>query len=129
MQQSYWQYALIGLVLMGGGPSIALAEEGSPTAKTSTTASVTGGFGHQGRSGVAHGGFGFAAALDRRLGLTPEQKDAVHGLLAQQHQESTALREQTDQKIRALLNNDQQKKFDSMLAEQKARRGHPSARS
>ena len=56
------------------------------------------------------------------LRLTPEQRDSVRGLLAEQRQQSQALREQTDAKIRALLNADQQKKFDTMLTEQKERR-------
>jgi Spy/CpxP family protein refolding chaperone len=55
------------------------------------------------RSSPAHtrGGSGFLARLDRSVGLTPEQRDAVHGLLAAQRQSSQELREQTDAKIRA----------------------------
>jgi hypothetical protein len=67
------------------------------------------------------GSFGFAATLEHRVGLTPEQRDAVRGLLAEQRQKSQALRAETDGKIRGLLNADQQKKFDDVVAEQKAR--------
>jgi hypothetical protein len=67
--------------------------------------------------------FGFIATLEKRVGLTPEQRDAVRGLLAQQRQQSQALREQTDEKIRGLLHSEQQKKFDAVIAELKARRG------
>jgi len=59
--------------------------------------------------------------LERKVGLTPEQRDAVRGLLAEQRQKSQALREETDGKIRAILNPEQQKKFDEVLAQQKAR--------
>ena len=65
--------------------------------------------------------FGFASALEHRVGLTPEQRDAVRGLLAEQRQKSQALRAETDGKIRGLLNPEQQKKFDELVAEQKAR--------
>jgi hypothetical protein len=59
--------------------------------------------------------------LEKKVGLTPEQRDAVRGLLAEQRQKSQALREETDNKIRAMLNPDQQKKFDEVVAEQKSR--------
>src|ERR1700692_2593567 len=124
MQQNYWLYALVGLVLLGGPHTLGFAEDAAPETKAPASVSTTTGHWNHSRSGATHGGFGFAAALDRKLGLTPEQKDAVRGLLAQQHQQSVSLREETDQKIRALLNAEQQKKFDSMLAEQKASRGH-----
>ena len=67
------------------------------------------------------GGVGFVATLERKVGLTPEQRDSVRGLLAEQRQKSQALREETDHKIRALLNPEQQQKFDEVLAEQKSR--------
>ena len=67
------------------------------------------------------GSFGFVATLERQVGLTPEQQDSIRGLLAEQRQKSQALREETDGKIRAMLNPDQQRKFDSVLAEQKTR--------
>ena len=80
-----------------------------------------------GRSG--RGAYGFISTLEQRVGLTPEQRDAVRGLLAQQRQKSQAMREETDGKIRAMLNPDQQKKFDEVLSEQKTRfsRNKPSA--
>ncbi len=58
----------------------------------------------------SRGAFGFAATLERKVGLTPEQR-----------QKSQALREETDRKIRAVLNPEQQQKFDEVLAEQKSR--------
>ena len=67
------------------------------------------------------GGIGFVAILERKVGLTPEQRDSVRGLLAEQRQKSQALREETDHKIRAILNPEQQQKFDEVLAEQKSR--------
>ena len=78
--------------------------------------------GHGNQSG--RGAFGFVSTLQQKVGLTPEQRDAVRGLLAEQRQKSQALREETDGKIRALLNPEQQKKFDAVLAEQKARFTH-----
>ena len=77
----------------------------------------------------ARGAFGFVSTLEQKVGLTPEQRDSVRGLLAEQRQKSQALREETDSKIRALLNPDQQKKFDGVLAGQKARfaKNRPSA--
>jgi hypothetical protein len=71
------------------------------------------------RSG--RGAYGFVATLEKKVGLTPEQRDAIRGLLAEQRQKSQALREDTDNKIRAMLNPDQQKKFDEVVAEQKSR--------
>ena len=98
-----WMTAL----LVAGMASLSIAQELPAAAKA-------GGFGR--------GGFGFAAALEKRIGLSPEQRDAVRGLLAEQRQKTQSVREETDAKIRAVLNAEQQKKFDSMLAEQKANR-------
>ncbi len=74
-------------------------------------------------------GFGFLATLRKAVGLTPEQQDAVRGLLAEQREEQAALRGKTDAKIRAILTADQQKKFDAFLAELKAQRSPSSTRS
>lgn len=75
-------------------------------------------------------GGGFLVRMDRSVGLTPEQRDAIRGLLAQQRQQSQALRDQTDGKIRGMLTPDQQKKFDDFLAQLKNSQGwHPSAAS
>lgn len=72
------------------------------------------------------GAFGFVSTLEKRVGLSPEQRDAVRGLLAEQRQKSQAMRQETDGKIRHLLNSDQQKRFDDVLAEQKSRRSKKS---
>jgi hypothetical protein len=71
---------------------------------------------------AGRGAAGFVATLERKVGLTPEQRDAVRGLLAQQRQQFQTLRQETDSKIRELLNPEQQKKFDQVISEQKARR-------
>jgi hypothetical protein len=70
-------------------------------------------------SGRSRGGFGFLAGLDRSVGLTPEQRDSIRGLLAEQREASQALRQQTDEKIRAALTPAQQKKFDDFIEQQK----------
>lgn len=70
----------------------------------------------------SRGGFGFIAMLDRSVGLNDEQRDSVRGLLAQQRDQTKAIREQTDSRIRALLTPDQQKKFDAFLANQQSQR-------
>ena len=64
--------------------------------------------------------FGFLAMLERQVGLNPEQTDAVRGILAQQRDAMQRVRQDTDVKIRALLNGDQQKKFDEMMARNRA---------
>jgi Spy/CpxP family protein refolding chaperone len=97
--------------------SAPVADKAKPAQKQNTSSSTR------------MGGFGFASLLERTVGLTPEQRDAVRGLLAQQREKSQALRQETDTKIRALLNADQQKKFDAMLAEQKARRASRISRA
>ncbi len=70
---------------------------------------------------ATHGRFGYAARLEKEVGLTPEQRDGVRGLLAEQRQKSQAIREETDARIRALLNIEQQKKFDAFKAQNKAK--------
>ena len=72
-------------------------------------------------------GYGFLAMLDRSVGLSPEQRDTIRGLLAQQRQAVQSLRSQTDEKIRAALTAEQQKKFDAFLSDQRAARGARSA--
>jgi hypothetical protein len=120
MQVRHWHHTVMGLVLLGGLATAGFSQDVAMTDKASpATAGVSGVRATGNRSG--RGSFGFMAALDRTLGLTPEQRDSVRGLLAEQRQQSQALREQTDAKIRALLSADQQKKFDAMLAEQKTR--------
>jgi len=70
------------------------------------------------------GAFGYAGRLERAVGLTPEQRDGVRGLLAEQRQKTQAVREETDTRIRALLNAEQQKKFDAFQAQSKAKRNN-----
>lgn len=105
MMQKTWKQWVTGLVLIGGLSAAALAQDVATQPRT---------------HGRPMGGF--AATLDRQVGLTPEQKDSVRGLLAEQRQKSQAMRDETDKKIRALLNPAQQTKFDALLAEQASRR-------
>src|SRR5947209_17997354 len=109
-----WKYLCVGMLVASQfGTAIAaspLAANGASPRRGNASGSNRG------------AGFGFAAVLDRSVGFTPEQRDAVRGLLADQRQKTQAMREQTDSKIRSLLNADQQKKFDAFLADQKARR-------
>ena len=58
----------------------------------------------------ARGAFGYAGRLEHAVGLTPEQRDGVRGLLAEQRQKTQAVREETDTRIRALLNAEQRPK-------------------
>jgi Spy/CpxP family protein refolding chaperone len=114
MNQKHWKASWMTVLMVAGLSAMSLAQDGSSAARG-------------GRSG--RGAFGFIATLEQKVGLTPEQRDAVRGLLAEQRQKSQAMREETDGKIRALLNPEQQKKFDTVLADQKARfaRNRPSA--
>ena len=125
MQLKPYHTLVVGLAFFGAlaswssaaQPSASLGAD-APTASTSA---------RMGRG--RPGGFGFVGALRRDVGLTPEQEDAVRGILAQQREQTAAIRESTDKKIRALLNAEQQKKFDAVVAQFKARRGRPSPRS
>ncbi len=114
MNRRNWKSGWITVLVVAGLASMSVAQDVPAAARYSA------------RSG--RGMFGFAATLERQVGLTPEQRDSVRGLLAEQRQKSQALREETDGKIRAILNPEQQKKFDEVLAEQKARfaRNRPS---
>jgi hypothetical protein len=106
MQERHWKYSCITALLIAGIASISIAQDMPAAARGAQS---------------GRGAYGFVSTLERQVGLTPEQTDAVRGLLAAQRQKSQAMREETDNKIRALLNPDQQKKFDEVLAEQKAR--------
>lgn len=108
MKSVHWKHVVLGVMVFGHLASGSFAQ--SPAAAGA------------GSARPARGAYGFAATLERRVGLTPEQRDAVRGLLAEQRQKSQALRDETDQKIRAMLSAEQQKKFDALLAEQRSRR-------
>jgi Spy/CpxP family protein refolding chaperone len=110
-----WQQFVAGLIVAGSLVSVGLAQEPGAAARGSAGRPKSAG-------SFRPGGFGFLSSLNQALGLTPEQRDSIHGLLAAQREQSQALREQTDAKIRAVLNPDQQKKFDQVLAEQKEQR-------
>jgi hypothetical protein len=109
MNQKRWKSSWITVLVVAGLASISMAQDMPDAAR-----------GSQSGRGVN----GFVSTLERKVGLTPEQRDSVRGLLAEQRQKSQALREETDSKIRAILNPEQQKKFDAVLAEQKARFTH-----
>jgi Spy/CpxP family protein refolding chaperone len=115
MQKKQWLHTAVVVMVVRAMTLPAFAQDGvAPAAHSmaATSARYSNGFGH----------FGFQSQLDKAVGLTPEQKDAVRGLLAQQHKDRVAMQEQTDSKIRAVLNPEQQKKFDAFLAEQKQSR-------
>jgi Spy/CpxP family protein refolding chaperone len=109
MNDRRWKFSWMTLLMVAGLASMSMAQDGTAAASRGS------------RSGSGRGAFGFVATLERQVGLTPEQRDAVRGLLAEQRQKSQAMREETDNKIRALLNPDQQKKFDEVVAELKNR--------
>jgi hypothetical protein len=75
----------------------------------------------------------FLSRLEKDLGLSPEQKTALEGVLAQNHEEAHAFWQQSRQEfdqlrqkfraeIRELLNEEQRPRFEQMLAEYDARR-------
>ena len=107
MNRRCWNSSWMTVLMVAGLASMSVAQDVPAAARSNM------------QSG--RGMYGFASMLERQVGLTPEQRDSVRGLLAEQRQKSQALREDTDGKIRAILNPDQQKKFDNVLAEQKAR--------
>jgi hypothetical protein len=107
MQHRRLKSSWMTILMVAGLATMSLAQEGAAAARSE----------HSGR-----GAFGFMATLEKKVGLTPEQRDSVKGLLADQRQKSQALREETDNKIRAILNPEQQKKFDEVLTELKSRR-------
>ena len=138
MQHCQWQHVVLSLLVIGGLTVPGWAQDGSaPAATTANPVSV--GRGRWNRSGFSRGPSSFERRL-RTLGLTPEQLDAVHGILAQQREQFRALREetdpkyasileQTDSKIRTMLNPEQQQKFDKLVAQQKAERAQRRLRS
>jgi Spy/CpxP family protein refolding chaperone len=128
MQKKHWLHTVISLALVRALVITAYAQEASlPAAAVSNSRTVSAQTSHGRYAG--RGGGGFQAQLDRAVGLTPEQRDTIRGLLAQQHQERVAMQEQTDAKIRVLLSPEQQKKFDEFLAQQKQTRGARSYRA
>lgn len=105
---------LLTLTLLLGSAGGVLAA--SPTPSSSAYAPSEGAV----RSGRA-GRNNFVSRLSRQLSLNAEQQDAVQGLLASQRQQMAEVRSQTDAKIRAMLNPEQQVKFDNLQAKRKIR--------
>ena len=89
MQKRQWCTALVSVWVLGSLVLPVLAQDAELEASRMDAGGVSAPFR---RAAVSHQG-GFAAKLEKRLGLTPEQKDAVKGLLAQQHQQMMALRQ------------------------------------
>ena len=119
MQKKHWLHTVACLALVRALVLNVYAQEAVlPSAVPSTSKPSA----FHSRQGTARSGFGFEGRMGKAVGMTPEQRDAVHGLLAEQRQQHTALQEQTDAKIRALLNPDQQKKFDAFLDQLKQER-------
>jgi len=113
MQKNPWLHAALALSLLQVLALNIHAQDPMPGTPGSASAM---------HSRVARGGFGFEGRLGKAVGLSTEQRETVHGLLAEQRQQRTAIQEQTDAKIRALLNPEQQKKFDAFLNQQKQER-------
>jgi hypothetical protein len=125
MQKKHWLLVTGSVLLIRALTMTAAAQEGVAIPAAHNTKTATAGF--RGERGLN----GFQSRLEKTLGLSSEQREAVQGLLAQQRTDMralseerevkyTAIRKQTDAKIRALLNPDQQKKFDALLAKQQA---------
>ena len=120
MQKKHWLQMVASIVLIRALALTAYAQELPPAAANAGPSKSVAA--SHARSGSGRGSFGFQGQLERAVGLTPEQRDAVRGLMAQQREQLAAVREQTDSKIRALLNDEQQKKFDAFLEQQKQER-------
>lgn len=133
--------SVVSLMLIRAMVLSAFAQEPNlPPAASSVPGPAVASRSHGSFRGAGRGYTGFQRRLEHALGLSPEQREAVHGLLAQQHEELQTLREtmqpkyaeiqeQTDAKIRALLNPEQQKKFDALVAQQKQSRHVRSRRA
>ena len=106
MQRQCWKSGWMTVLVVTGIAAMSLAQDVPAAARAA-----------KGGRGMV----GFVATLERKVGLTPEQRDSVRGLLAEQRQKKQAITEETDKKIRAILNPEQQQKFDEVLAEQKSR--------
>ena len=122
-----WMYAVLCLGLAHAAVYAAPAAESAAKPGSLRTTNMNAG---SSKFGASRNSVSFQSRLERAVGLTADQKDAVRGLLAQQRQDLQALRDemeprfsaiqdQTDTKIRLLLNADQQKKFDSFVTKQK----------
>ena len=122
MQKKHWLHTAVSLFVIRAMVLTAYAQEPLTPAAVGNPGPARSVSAPHNRYGSGRGSFGFQGQLEKAVGLTPEQRDAVHGLMAQQRAQLASVREQTDGKIRALLNPEQQKKFDAFLAEQKQER-------
>jgi Spy/CpxP family protein refolding chaperone len=140
MQKRHWAQTTLSLLLIRSLLLAAYAQDivSTPAANEAPAAVSHRASAKSTTKGQGYGGF--QHKLEQAVGLTPEQREAVRGLLAQQHEQLRSLREgiepkyasvqeQTDSKIRALLNPEQQKKFDTFLAQQKQSRNARYRRS
>ena len=128
MNERQWHQALASLILLGTLATVGMAQDGAAPAAAANINSPVSASSKWSRM-KGNRPYGFLATLDQSLKLSPEQRDAVRGLLASQRQAAQELRQETDNKIRALLNSDQQKRFDALLAEQQSRRAARFQRS
>ena len=122
MKKKHWLHTALSLVLIRAMALTAYAQDPLPPAAVANPGPAKSVSAAQHRTGSGRGSFGFQGQLEKAVGLTPEQRDAVRGLMAQQREQLASVREQTDGKIRALLNVEQQKKFDAFLEQQKQER-------
>ena len=123
MQKKQWLKSVVCLALVRALVITAYAQEATVPSAVVNSGHTLAAHGATHRFGGASKGLnGFAGKMEKAVGLTPEQRDAVRGLMAEQRQQHTAIQEQTDAKIRALLSADQKTKFDAFLAQQKQER-------
>lgn len=124
MTRKTWIHTAATLALLRAFALCAYAQEPAATAPFGETKTAI-------HSRSVRGGspFGFESRMSKAVGLSAEQRDTVKGLMAEQRQQRTAIQEQTDSKIRAILNADQQKKFDAFLADQKKYRASGAKKS
>ncbi|MFA5975754.1 MAG: hypothetical protein WC859_06245 [Elusimicrobiota bacterium] len=128
MQEKQWHQVLTSLIILGTLVTSGLAQEGTAPAAAAGRSNAAA-HSNWNRSNNSRPSYGFLALLDKTVNLSSEQHDAVRGLLAAQRQSMQSLRQETDSKIRALLNQDQQKHFDALLQEQQSRRAARFQRS
>jgi len=77
MNQRLWKSSWKTVLMVAGLGSMSMAQDRPAAARS---------------AGSGRGAYGFVSTLEHKVGLTPEQRDAVRGLLAEQRQKSQALR-------------------------------------